>query len=65
MALWINVVTAALAFGISAATGIFLIPLLKKLHFGQTIEKFVGAALESQKKKQGTPIMVGYILIIV
>lgn len=64
MALWINVVTAALAFGISAATGIFLIPLLKKLHFGQTIEKFVGAALESQKKKQGTPMMGGFMFII-
>lgn len=64
MALWINVVTAALAFGISAAAGIFLIPLLKKLHFGQTIEKFVGAALESQKKKQGTPMMGGFMFIV-
>lgn len=64
MALWINIVTAAVSFGISAAVGIFLIPLLKKLHFGQTIEKFVGAKLESQKKKQGTPMMGGFMFII-
>lgn len=52
---------ALIAFGISAATGIFLIPLLKKLHFGQTIyEK--GPAWH--KSKQGTPMMGGFMFII-
>lgn len=52
---------ALIAFGVSAVTGIFLIPLLKKLHFGQTIyEK--GPAWH--KSKQGTPMMGGFMFII-
>ncbi len=54
-------IVALTAFGISAVTGIFLIPLLKKLHFGQTIyEK--GPAWH--KDKQGTPMMGGFMFII-
>ena len=61
MPFWINTIVALAAFGISAATGIFLIPLLKKIHFGQTIyEK--GPAWH--KSKQGTPIMGGFMFII-
>ena len=61
MPFWINTIVALAAFGISAATGIFLIPLLKKIHFGQTIyEK--GPAWH--KDKQGTPIMGGFMFII-
>ncbi len=61
MPFWINMIVALAAFGISAATGIFLIPLLKKIHFGQTIyEK--GPAWH--KSKQGTPIMGGFMFII-
>lgn len=54
-------VVALTAFAIAAVTGIFLIPLLKKIHFGQTIyEK--GPAWH--KNKQGTPIMGGFMFII-
>lgn len=61
MPFWINMVVALTAFAIAAVTGIFLIPLLKKIHFGQTIyEK--GPAWH--KSKQGTPIMGGFMFII-
>lgn len=61
MPFWVNTVVALIAFGVSAAAGIFLIPLLKKLHFGQTIyEK--GPAWH--KSKQGTPMMGGFMFII-
>ena len=61
MPFWINLIVAAVACAISACTGIFLIPLLKKIHFGQTIyEK--GPAWH--KSKQGTPIMGGFMFII-
>ena len=61
MPFWINLIVALAAFGVSAVTGKFLIPLLKKLHFGQTIyEK--GPAWH--KSKQGTPMMGGFMFII-
>ncbi len=61
MPFWINLIVALVAFGVAAVTGIFLIPLLKKLHFGQTIyEK--GPAWH--KDKQGTPMMGGFMFII-
>ena len=61
MPFWINLIVALTAFGVSAVTGKFLIPLLKKLHFGQTIyEK--GPAWH--KSKQGTPMMGGFMFII-
>ena len=61
MPFWVNTAVALISFGVSAATGIFLIPLLKKIHFGQTIyEK--GPAWH--KSKQGTPIMGGFMFII-
>ncbi|MBP1560050.1 MAG: phospho-N-acetylmuramoyl-pentapeptide-transferase [Oscillospiraceae bacterium] len=61
MPFWINLIVALVSFGVSAVTGIFLIPLLKKLHFGQTIyEK--GPAWH--KSKQGTPMMGGFMFII-
>lgn len=61
MPFWVNTMVALIAFGVSAVTGIFLIPLLKKLHFGQTIyEK--GPAWH--KSKQGTPMMGGFMFII-
>ena len=37
---------------------------MHKISFGQTIEKFVGSKLESHQKKQGTPIMGGFMFII-
>lgn len=61
MPFWINLIVALVAFCISAIAGKFLIPLLKKLHFGQTIyEK--GPAWH--KSKQGTPMMGGFMFII-
>lgn len=60
MPFWINLIVAFIAFAVSAVTGKFLIPLLKKLHFGQTIyEK--GPAWH--KSKQGTPMMGGFMFI--
>lgn len=61
MPFWINLIVAFIAFAVSAVTGKFLIPLLKKLHFGQTIyEK--GPAWH--KSKQGTPMMGGFMFIV-
>lgn len=48
------------AFVISGVTGYFLIPFLKKIHFGQTILKYV----DWHKDKQGTPIMGGFMFIL-
>lgn len=61
MPFWINIIVAVLAFTISAVTGIFLIPYLKKLHFGQTILE-IGPAWH--KSKEGTPIMGGFMFIL-
>ena len=61
MPFWVNIIVAAIAFVISAITGIFLIPYLKKLHFGQTILE-IGPAWH--KSKEGTPIMGGFMFIL-
>lgn len=50
-----------LAFFISLITGFFIIPALRKLHFGQNINVFVEF---NHKKKQGTPTIGGLIFII-
>ena len=50
------VVSAAL---ISATSGCFIVPMLRKLHLGQTIKE-IGPTWH--KKKQGTPIMGGAVL---
>ena len=50
-----------LGFGITALLGKVLIPLLHKLHFGQTIRE-VGPSWH--KGKQGTPTMGGLMFII-
>lgn len=56
-----TILTAAVGFVVSAVMGIFLIPMLRKLKFGQTI-------LEDGPKwhqaKQGTPTMGGFMFII-
>lgn len=61
MPFWVNIIVAVTAFAVAAATGIFLIPLLKKIHFGQTIYED-GPAWH--KSKQGTPIMGGFMFIL-
>lgn len=60
MPFWINLIVAATAGLISFTIGIFLIPYLKKLHFGQTILD-IGPAWH--KSKEGTPIMGGFMFI--
>lgn len=45
----------------SVILGLFLIPVLKKLHIGQKISIFVG---ESHRKKEGTPTFGGLIFIV-
>lgn len=60
MPFWINIIVALTAFAVSAVMGFFLIPLLKKIHFGQTIYD-KGPAWH--KSKQGTPIMGGLMFI--
>lgn len=61
MPFWINLITALTAFAIAAVTGKFLIPLLKKIHFGQTIYE---DGPKWHKNKQGTPIMGGFMFIL-
>ncbi len=61
MPFWINLIVALIAFAVSAITGKFLIPLLKKLHFGQTIYE---DGPKWHKDKQGTPMMGGFMFII-
>ncbi len=55
------VLAAILGFGITAVLGIFMIPFLHKLKFGQTIRE-VGPSWH--QKKQGTPTMGGLMFII-
>ena len=49
------------AFLISAVAGKFLIPYLRKLHFGQTI---LEEGPSWHKSKQGTPTMGGIMFIL-
>lgn len=52
---------ALIAFIISTVTGKFLIPYLRKLHFGQTI---LEEGPKWHKGKQGTPTMGGIMFIV-
>lgn len=54
-------VTLVAAFLLSSVIGVWLIPFLHKLHYGQTILN-IGPAWH--KSKQGTPIMGGIMFII-
>jgi phospho-N-acetylmuramoyl-pentapeptide-transferase len=62
--IWLKLLVPILSFGLSALIGKYLIPFMHKISFGQTIEKFVGSKLESHQKKQGTPIMGGFMFIV-
>ncbi len=60
MPYWIDLLAAGIAFAVAALSGLYLIPLFKKLSFGATIyEK--GPAW--QKSKNGTPLMGGFMFI--
>ena len=50
-----------LGFVLSIITGVILIPLLRKLHFGQSVSLTLG---ERHLKKNGTPTIGGLIFII-
>ena len=52
---------AIIAFVVSAVLGKFLIPYLRKLHFGQTI---LEDGPSWHKEKQGTPVMGGIMFIV-
>ena len=58
--LW-ELVGAVVAFVLSAVIGKFLIPILHKLKYGQTI---LDIGPSWHKKKQGTPTMGGIMFII-
>lgn len=55
------VFTVMIGFLSSVILGLFMIPILKKLHIGQRISLFVG---DSHRKKEGTPTMGGLIFIV-
>lgn len=57
--IWI-ITTVVLAFGITAVSGIWLLPILRKLKFGQMI---LDIGPSWHKSKQGTPTMGGVMFI--
>ena len=56
-----SVLALMVGFLTAVIVGLILIPLLKKINFGQRISEYVG---ESHRKKEGTPTMGGLIFII-
>ena len=63
MSFWvINLVTALLSFVIAGVSGIFLVPFLHRIKFGQPIKTEDGPQWHA--KKQGTPTMGGFMFII-
>ena len=56
-----TVIAAIASFGAAALFGIWLVPFLKKIHFGQTIRE---EGPQWHNSKQGTPIMGGFMFII-
>ncbi len=56
-----TIIAAVASFGIAAALGIWMVPFLHKLNFGQTILE-IGP--KWHKGKQGTPTMGGFMFII-
>lgn len=61
MPYWINILAACISFAAASLSGLALIPMLRKMHFGATIyEK--GPAWH--KGKNGTPLMGGFMFII-
>ncbi len=61
MPYWINLIAALVSLVMAALTGKFLIPLMRKLHFGQTIYE---TGPSWHKSKNGTPLMGGFMFII-
>ena len=61
MARMVLMIAALLSLSITALSGFFVLPWLKKLHYGQTIKE-VGPTWHN--KKQGTPMMGGLMFIL-
>ncbi len=61
MASYALILSAISAFAITAVSGCFVVPFLKRLHYGQTIKE-IGPTWH--KKKQGTPTMGGLCFIL-
>ena len=61
MARYALIWAAVFGFAISAVSGIFMVPFLKRLKFGQTIKE-IGPTWHN--KKQGTPTMGGLCFIL-
>lgn len=55
-----SIITAIIAFAVTAGSGYFVIPFLRKLKFGQTI---LDIGPNWHKEKQGTPTMGGVMFI--
>ncbi len=63
MSFWIiNLIISLASFAIAGASGIFLVPFLHKIKFGQPIKTENGPQWHA--KKQGTPTMGGFMFII-
>jgi len=62
MPFWINLTVSVLSFAIAGISGVFLIPFLHKLKFGQPIKTEEGPQWHA--KKQGTPTMGGFMFIL-
>lgn len=56
-----EIMTAIVAFGVTAISGIWLVPFLKRLKYGQTI---LDIGPKWHKAKQGTPTMGGLLFIL-
>ena len=56
-----SILSLMIGFITAVIVGLILIPLLKRINFGQRISEYVG---ESHRKKEGTPTMGGIIFII-
>lgn len=56
-----TIIAAAASFAVSGLLGMWLVPFLRKLHFGQTI---LEEGPKWHKGKQGTPTMGGFMFII-
>ena len=61
MARYALALAAAVAFLVTAVSGMFLVPYLHKLHYGQTIRE---SGPTWHKGKQGTPTMGGFCFIL-
>ena len=56
-----SILSVMIGFIAAVVIGLILIPILKRINFGQRISEYVG---ESHRKKEGTPTMGGIIFII-